>query len=100
MNFMASSIPKFMDSSKNTYNKDVIDKARQSFKEFIEASKIYKIDITPFAPNDSDKFHMLISRNPSSQDFSVENLRKAICNLFEVSNACMTFQIKELALNG
>ena len=28
MNFMASSIPKFVDSSKNTYNKDVIDKAR------------------------------------------------------------------------
>ena len=43
---------------------------------------------------------MLISRNPSSQDFSVENLRKTICNLFEVSNACMTLQIKELALNG
>ena len=28
MNFIAASIPKFVDSSKNTYNKDVIDKAR------------------------------------------------------------------------
>ena len=28
MNFMASSIPKFVDSTKNTYNKDVIEKAR------------------------------------------------------------------------
>jgi hypothetical protein len=28
MNFMASSIPKFVNSAKNTYNKDVIDKAR------------------------------------------------------------------------
>jgi hypothetical protein len=28
MNFMASSIPKLVNSAKNTYNKDVIDKAR------------------------------------------------------------------------
>ena len=28
MNFMASSIPKLVNSAKNEYNKDVIDKAR------------------------------------------------------------------------
>ncbi len=67
--------------------------------EYVAANQIYRIDLTPFAPNDSDKFHLLVSRNPAL-DFKVEDLRSIICNLMEISKACTTLKIKEIALNG
>ncbi len=37
---------------------------------------------------------------PSGIDFNPEDLKKAMCGLFELSNACPTLKINEINLSG
>ncbi len=75
-------------------------KLRMDLSDFISKHHILDLQLTPFAPQDSDRFHLRVTRIPdSSRKFNEKDLQQVLCAVVQ-SGVCSTLKAKRVGMDG
>ena len=75
-------------------------KLRGDLSDFISKHHILDLQLTPFAPQDSDRFHLRVTRIPdASHKFNEKDLQQVLCSVIQ-SGMCSTLKVKRVGIDG
>ena len=78
-------------------------KLRGDLSDFLTKHHILDLQLTPFAPQDSDRFHLRVTRipdDPSSRNkFNEKDLQQVLCSVIQ-SGVCSSLKVKRVGMDG
>ena len=101
LTFMSGSHAR-LDNSKTPSSAQPVNqtKLRGDLSDFISKYRILDLQLTPFAPKDSDRFHLRVTRIPDTpHKFNEKDLQKVLCSVIQ-SGMCSSLGVKRVGLDG
>ena len=76
-------------------------KLRGDLSDFIAKHHILDLQLTPFSPQDSDRFHLRVTRIPdaTSHKFNEKDLQQVLCSVIQ-SGMCSSLKVKRVGMDG